>query len=243
MNGFVERRIFDVLAAGREEATENSNFLVDFFCSAGLQESEAEELRTFWDSVSVPNLKDATKPFKGVDIIHQYPRGPNVQFPCWAIVLMNEGEISPRFIGDEVDDFQDENGLVTGSGLGSFWKATYSIYTYAQLPDLCIAYYELCRFFLTRGRDFLKDSTTGADAVDTSFSGADMAPDPRYHPENMFVRRFTVELTQCRTVENAVQEGRGTKISGVHVAPNPESQITGVNPKVTVIDPTEDTNG
>lgn len=236
MSGMLERTIFDVLAAGREEATVNSDFLVKFFCSIGLSESEAEEIRIFWDSITVPNLKDPDKPFKGVDIIHQYPRGPNVVFPCWSIVLVSEAEGSAkedRFLGDEADDLFDDLGNFQGACTASIWKSQYGIYVYAQSPDLCIYFYELCRFFMTRGRQFLK-SESGGRVLDTAFSGADMMPDPRYVPENMFVRRFIVEAKKLQGVLSAVQPERGTKLGQVFLGPNPESQIEGIpNPGVT----------
>lgn len=242
MSGMLERTIFDVLAAGREEATVNSEFLVQFFCSIGLSEAEAEEIRTFWDSRTIANQADPDSPFKGVDIIHQYPRGPNPVFPCWSIVLMNEAEGSDktdRFLGDEGDDVFDDDGNFEGACTSSIWKSTYAVYVYAQNPDLCIYYYELARFFLTRGRQFLK-SESGGRVLDTAFSGADMAPDPRYDPENMFVRRFMIEAKKAQNVFSAVQPERGTAVQGPFVGPNPESQIVGVNPGVTTYIPEEE---
>jgi hypothetical protein len=243
MSGMLERRIFEVLAAGREEATENSDFLVEFFCSIGLSLQEAEEIQTFWKSIDVHNPENPASPLKGVDIVHQFPRGPNTKFPCWAIVLMGEREGSDRgerFLGDEGDDLFDDNGNFVGESLDSIWTSNYGIFTYAQSPDLCIYYYELCRFFLTRGRPHLKD-VQGAQVLDTEFSGADMMPDPRYAPENMFVRRFSIMAKKNQYVVSGVSRPHATSVRGPFLGPNPESQIIGIdNPGVTTYTPDEE---
>ncbi len=234
MSGMLERAIFEVLKQGREKATEDSEFLVQFFCSlgGGITETEAREIKTYWDSITIPNEDYPDSPQKGVDIIHSYPRGPNAKFPCWSIVLMGENEGSDktsRFLGDEVDDLYDDNDNYVGDCLGSLWDATYGIYVFAKSPDLCIYYYELVRFFMTRARPLLK-SLTGGQVLDTAFSGADMSPDPRYAPTHMFVRRFTIQARTAQTVLSAVQSQRGTSIGGIHRGPTPaEGQVSDVS--------------
>lgn len=222
-----ERRIYEVLDAGRAHINEDPSFIVEFFCDQGLTVAEAGAIRDFWlaqDRFFRKSLDNTVyEQVVGVNIVHQFPRTSNQpQFPCWAIVLENENEGTARgerFLGDEIDDVE-----VIGEGLvsftGSIEHKRYGVYVYADNPDVCVYYYELLSFFLKRARDFLK-SEDGGRALDTAFSGNDMGPDPRYGPETMFVRRFGIEVKVLEAVRKQTQEQRGTRLGGAFVR-NPE---------------------
>jgi hypothetical protein len=226
----LQRKIFEVLDSGRDYINENSNFLVDFFCDQGLSLEEAEDIRTYWNSKNFKRRR-TYDPVKGVDIIHQFPMGDQVGYPCWAIVLIGESEESPRLLGDEGDDIAEDGTLKSTSA--SFWRSTYDIFTIADNPDVCIYYHELARFFLMRARDYLK-TEEGGSVLASSFSARDIMQDPRYSPERHFIRALQVELLRCEQVKSSIQEGRGKSIISAHVNNEEGLDIIGVNPKVGI---------
>lgn len=221
----LERSIYRILDAGRKHINDDPQFLVDYFCSQGLTQTEAQEIRDYWlaqDRFFKRSLDNtAYESVVGVNIVHQYPRSSEQpQFPCWAIVLENETEgpgQGERYLGDEVDDIE-----VMGEGLrsfgGSIESKRYAVFVYADSPDVCIYYYELLTFFLKRARDLFKlDPPDGPGVLDSAFSGNDMGPDPRYQPEYMFVRRFGIEFKVLEQVQKSNQEERGIGLGGVWV--------------------------
>lgn len=223
----LERVIYQVLAAGRETINEDHNFLSTFFSEEGngLSDLEIEQIQKFWNGTEAID-PDGTKQ-TGVSIIHQFPRD-STKFPCWSIVLLGEQETT-QVLGDEAGTIGD-NGEDT---LTSFWNKSYAIFTYAPHPLICLYYYELSRFFMTRGRPFLK-SAAGGSNLSTKFSGGDMAPDARYVPANMFVRRFQVELVREEQVLGDPQL-RGTNIRGMFL-----DDVEGVTANISTYIPGDD---
>jgi hypothetical protein len=220
----LERRIYEALDQGRQHINDDPSFIVQFFCGMGLAESEAKEIRDFWLKQefyrrSLDNT--AYETVVGVNISHQFPRQQtDKQFPGWFIVLMDEKEHDDkgRYLGDELDDVTFDGRLT--SLTGSIKQKTFGVFTYTVgNPDVCIYYYELCKFFLTRARQWLKSADIGV--LDSAFSGGDMMPDPQYAPEHMFVRRFTIEAKVLEGVEEAGQPDRAFKVGGAYVR-NPE---------------------
>ena len=219
----IEREIFKILKAGQETINEDTTFLRKFFTAKGLESTEIDGIEEYWNT-------------NQVQIIHQYPFEEPPDVPLWAIVLDSEQEDTPRFLGDEagivgIDDDTEFGDPEFGADINaSLWKKKYWIYTYARLPDIAIYYYELCKFFLIRGRNFLKDFE-GPAAIHTAFSGGDLGPSPQYSPTHMFVRRFGVEVvtTECFATDiGDGSGGRGTSVRGIHV----NNDVTGVDPMV-----------
>lgn len=225
----LQRKIFDVLDRGRDFINDNDKFLVDFFCGQGLTTEEAEDVRTYWNSKDFKRRR-TYDPVKGVDIIHQFPAGDQVGYPCWAIVLIGESEESPRFLGDEADD-EVVDGVLQ-STTASVWRSTYDIFTIADNPDVCIYYHELARFFMMRSRDYMK-TEAGGSVLSSSFSARDIMRDPRYNPDRHFVRALQVELVRTERQFASIQEGRGKYVGGVYVNNTDGLDIIGVNPKAT----------
>lgn len=232
----LERILFNVLAAGREEINENPEFLEHFFQDEqgpGLSKAEIDQIRTYWQNVQALD-PDGSKQI-GVSIVHQFPRETTI-FPCWAIVLLGEQE-DQQVLGDEAGYIGDQGEDV----LSSFWAKSYAIFTYVpQSPLLALYYYELCKFFVTRGRPFLK-SAAGGYTLSTKFSGGDMAPDPRYDPAIMFVRRFQVDLTREERVLGNPQL-RARTVRGIHVPETEAAAVTiaDVTANVTPFQPGDD---
>ena len=218
----IERAIYDVLAAGRDEINENPLFLETFLkdpdLGPGLSDEEVAQIRKFWTSVKAidPDNSEQT----GVSILHQFPRD-GTKFPCWSIVLINEQE-STQFLGDEAGYIGDDGEDV----FSSIWDKSYAVFTYVTNPLVCLYYHELAKFFLIRGRQFLKSSAGGYN-LSTRFSGGDMGPDPRYTPANMFVRRLQIDLSREERVLGAPQI-RATKLRGLFGTPEGPDDVQDV---------------
>lgn len=104
--------------------------------------------------------------------------------PVWAIVLSDEEE-TEAFLGD----FIGEDG-VSNDYEGAFFEAVYTVFTYAEHPDMAQIYYQLSKAIVTAGRGFL----LSCGALEISLSGGELAPDVNYMPENMFVRALRVRM-------------------------------------------------
>lgn len=217
----IERALYSVLAAGRDLANEDPDFLKDFFGSItpALSDAEIEQITTYWNSVEAIDPDGTEK--TGVSILHNFPRD-TAKFPCWSIVLLTEGE-STQVLGDEAGYIGEDGEDI----LTSFWDKSYAVFIYARHSLICLYYYELVRFFLTRGRPYLK-SEDGGDNLSIKFSGGDMAPDPRYAPADLFVRRFQIDVMKEEQVSGTPQI-RGTKVRGMHL-----DDIEGVTANITV---------
>lgn len=226
MTIMLERVIFQVLSAGREEVNENPNFLRDFFRDEhgpGLTEEEIDELETFWRNVKAID-PDGSKQ-TGVSIVHQFPREAS-RYPLWSIVLLQGGE-DQQFLGDEAGVFGDHGEDV----LSSIWAKSYAVFTYTSNPMMTLYYHELLKFFLSRGRPFMK-SAAGGYILSTRFSEGDMVPRPELNPTHMFVRRFQIDLVREERVLGEPQD-RGTRLRGIYGPPEGPDDIEGVIGGVT----------
>ena len=68
--------------------------------------------------------------------------------------------------------------------------ASFGILIYAQHPDICVAHYRIARYVLNVGRKYLINH----NLQDPQLSGAELAPDPRYIPDQLYVRRLTLQV-------------------------------------------------
>lgn len=115
-------------------------------------------------------------------------------FPCWAVTLLSEEGIQDytgigqqaAFIGGMGADADCKNRTVFKRRV----QGTYGINIYAEHPDVCSSYYRVARKILNVGMWRMLQGGLN----EPSLSGADLAPDPRYAPENLFIRRLTVTV-------------------------------------------------
>jgi len=179
------------------------DFLIDI---GGIDEAEALEARAALEE-SPPTA------------VHGYARqgGP---FPCFALVLGNEN-IASDYIGEDGFPF-DEDGDAYMDSAGDLvdmhvrrWEHRLDWYVYVAHPDLCLYYYNLLRHIMVGLRTRLQ----AEDLDEITYSGAELAPDPRYMPSDMFTRRFSIT---CRADEPYVEDykpgmGPGVEITGLTV--------------------------
>lgn len=181
-----ELTIRTLLTLGRDAVTANPSIL-DFILQ-GAEAADLTSLKAHW----------AKHP---PTILTGYARseGP---FPAWAVVLMGDNPNQDYLgLGERLEDtdldelFDDEVGRVRTSGV-------FGIHVYAQHPDVCLAHYRVLRYILNLGRKWL----IGRGLQEPQLTGAELAPDPRYLPDQLFVRRLTltVEFEETWKADDAV---------------------------------------
>lgn len=214
-----ERLFKNVLEEGLQEFVDNPVLLERFFQhECQLAEAEAKIVRAYF----------TMRPDEGQhggppSIIYGYPRstGP---FPCWAILLLGDRS-KQRFLGDDAGTappMDTEEDLEEDPAIGLVRLAEYTIGLDVYVPDhpdVCIYYYNLLRHIVFQAVPTLQAAPNYLENVE--FSGADIAPDPRYLPENMWIRRMTVTFF----TEEAAWEARNvvTSVDGAFFNDGEES--------------------
>lgn len=230
---FHERRIYRVLQRGISWWTSHPRELLEFL-EDGLVDTEAsaeevadaraEARKAMEDLVEKPPVP-----------CHGYARsgGP---FPCWAIVLGQE-VTAQDFLGEDASN-QDEDGeqyLDNDDNPVDVhvrrWGHHFDIYLYAGHPDKCLYHYYLCRQILVEARAGFE--VGGMQEI--TYTGAELAPDPRYIPENVFVRRFSIDCRsdqEYRTHKDQGGVGIGRQVSAMQ-DDDGQSDPGGESPKIT----------
>jgi len=204
---FVERLIFkhvkERLAWYVEDPARYEQFLLD----GGLNEDEALEARKAF--VEHPPTT-----------VHAYARqgGP---FPCLALVLGAENTAAD-YLGESMGMMDIDGDVYVDQHTGEpvdchlrRWEHRFDWYIYAGHPDLTLYYYYLLRHIMVGLRSRLQ----AEDLDEITYSGAELAPDPRYMPSDVFTRRFSIT---CRADEPYVEDfkpdvGLGSSITGLAV--------------------------
>ena len=121
-------------------------------------------------------------------VIQGYPR-VDAEFPLFAVTLTSDSEAN-RYVGTSEHAATDLIGTKTGVEFNKWTQGVFTIFVYASHPDLCSWYYRVLRRICNVGIQFL--ISEGLD--NPSITGAELAPDPRYTPDNLFVRRLTLTV-------------------------------------------------
>ena len=179
---FIERIIFQLVEEGIAWYAANPARYERFLIAGGLTETEAVAARQAF--VDQPPTA-----------IHGYARqgGP---FPCLALVLGGENtaqdwvgeDVSP--LGSDGEPCLDPETNEVGDYKGRRWEHRFDWFVYADHPDLTLYYYYLLRRIMVGLRSQLQ--AEGLDEI--TYQGAELAPDPRYMPSDMFTRRFSITL-------------------------------------------------
>lgn len=143
-----------------------------------LSDNDRQVIKDYWTS-NPPN------------VVSGYARleGP---FPCVAIVMMNE-VISQDYIGlgdeldpgdleaDTSDDFSFHKRRLSGQ---------FALHVMAEHPDICVSYYRAIRRILNVGFRWLLAN----NLFDPQLTGQELAPDTKYSPEHIFIRRLVLSV-------------------------------------------------
>ena len=160
---------------------------------------------------------------------HQYARSDDT-FPLYSIVLGGESE-SDLFIGNDAGTILDEDDEDYQADVkSSLWEHTFQILCYSGHPDATGYFYEVAKSIF-----ILADLSEG-DLFQTHFSGMDLSPDPRYIPEHLFARMFTIKAkSEFVRVDRDSRLGKAYRVGGIHVDKSGSpSDVGAVNTRVTV---------
>lgn len=226
-----ERVINQLLTEGRDALTNGSpvtgqTALERLFAQPGWEDEEVQKLLAYWNAEGEPT------------IVHGYPREVT-QFPCWAITLTTESE-DREYIGHDgvglagaeelVAQVEKETGQVVDARVRRM-KLSYDVITYAENPDVCLAYHNVARKLIFGGDRTLE----AACFEDVTFTSMDLMPLPQYLPTNLFTRKITItgfaHVLYTEVLDlGPLAIGRGKSVDRIYVADN----VVGVNPGLTV---------
>lgn len=236
---FIERILYRELKAGIDRLIAKPSlyerFLVEGLSFDGMSVADREAVA---DEASRARQRfEADPPV----VIHGYARVDGV-FPCYAIVLGGEStdldfldeDAMDSYLDDVTDDdsrevYRDADGNRIDYHARR-WGHNFDVYTYVDHPDLCLYYYYLSKQILAEARSGFLD----ADLDEITYTGAELAPDTRYLPSGMFVRRLGIKLASDQVYQELTRPGvgLGTQVAGIHVAEG-DSDATGATASVT----------
>lgn len=200
----IERHLYAALEAGIEQFTKRPELFDALFKEDyDLPTEEVEAIKTLW----------ATKP---PDVIHNYPRTDS-SFPLYSVILGDEGE-KEVYLNNDAYQIDDEGDPQFGADVkSSIWDHSYQIWVCTEHPDMTVYYYEVAKSILLVG------DWGDLGLWEINVRGRDLAPDPRYMPEFIFIRQLTFSCN--REFQRLLVESRFQKawqVGGIHVDKNAE---------------------
>ncbi|MFA4944444.1 MAG: hypothetical protein WC789_07060 [Lentisphaeria bacterium] len=198
----IHRLVHQVVKTGMNAFLADARMVDDLFTELfALPVEEVESIRTYLQSHTLR-------------VVNGYPR-VDVNPPLVAIILSQEGE-DEHFLG-YLAGMVDEDGDPAMRGAevqGSSWKHTFQLPVVTEHPDVTAAYYEALKTVLIAGIPTLVEGGCWGFQL----SGAELAPDPRYIPEGLFVRQLTLSLNAPFLYFNRASAlGKAFQVSGLHV--------------------------
>lgn len=224
----VERIVYEVVREGLSYYTADSGqrferFLLD---EIRLSASEAAKGRVYFAGGT--NSEGDTVEARAPTLIHGYARtgGP---FPCWAIVLGGEREVQTYLNEDALPldsegnrFFDPETGDVIDSKIRRV-EYTFNLQVIADHPDVTLWYYHLLKYIVLRQHNSFLEN----DVEPPMISGADLAPDARYLPSDVFVRILTLQIQGEECWSEPIEGGFATTVSGIAVDDTTEGLTNG----------------
>ena len=164
------RILYNALQLGITAITADTDLLDDILA---LEDEELGKAKTYW----------TTHPPSVVDGYARFDK----PFPILAIVLSGDSNLQD-YLGVGEEALLDEDDIVVGELFKRRMLGTFTIFVYADHPDVCLWYYQIARRILNVAVPYM----IARKFEDPKLDGADLAPDPRYMPDNIFVRRITI---------------------------------------------------
>lgn len=106
-------------------------------------------------------------------------------FPCFAVTLASDDTDTVLLDDGQMFD-EDEEGDIGREVM----RSTFRIWVFAENPDVCAAYYRALLRILRVGKRRLESY----GLLNPTLSGAELAPDASYTPDNLFVRQVTLSV-------------------------------------------------
>lgn len=214
----IQRYLFEVLTLGVAEFLAKPVLIEDIFDQQyGLDASETAAVKEYF-------LENPP------EVINGYAR-QDTKFPAIAIVLAGESE-SEDFLGYSGGQVEDDGDPLNHADIESaVWQHTYHIFSYADHPDVCLWYYEMVKTMIWSAMRALE----AKGLMVMSMSGMELAPDPKYLPEHLFVRQLTFQCQrEFQFVDRLSLSQKAFRFSGVHVDKSGSpSDVGGVQTLVT----------
>lgn len=197
----IHRLLHDILTDGIAAITADITLLEDLFADHyEIEATETAAIREYFET-------------NGFNVINGYARSDSV-FPLVSIVLASEGE-STTVIGDDGGQVLDEEDpYYTADIEAAFWDHVFHLYIYTGNPDITAAYYELAKVILLAGlATFTDDGCFGY-----KMSGMDLAPDPKYVPEHLFVRQLVFSCQrEFQRIDKDSRLSKAFAVAGIHI--------------------------
>ncbi len=195
----IQRFIFYVIEQAIAALIANPDLLDDLFVETlGLSQEECDAIKASF----------AAKP---PTLAHGYARSDS-EFPLISITLGGENGLT-TYLGDDAID-EDEGDDEGEEAKSKVWDHSFPIYCYAQHPDITTYLYEIVKQAMALNTEFFASK----NLWDIGLAGADLAPDPRYAPEVLFMRVLTFRCNdEFKVVKKGSLIGKAFKVSGIHV--------------------------
>lgn len=197
----IHRYIHEILTTGITAYKADTRLVDDLF--EQLYELEATEIA----AIKTIFLE------KGLNVYNGYPRR-DAKPPFVAIILAQESEVE-TYIGDYAGMVTEEGHILYGAEVqGSIWDHVFHMPVVSEHPDVTSYMYELVKTLLLVGLQFL----VGQECFQFSFSGMDLAPDPKYIPEHLFVRQLVFSCQrQFSRIDRDARLTKAFRVSGIHI--------------------------
>jgi len=197
----IQRFLYKALQLGLEQFKTQPELIDDLFGDLySLEQTEVEAIHTFFRQ-------------KTPGIVHNYARS-DTPIPVYSIVLADERE-AENFIGDVAGQITDEDDPDFGADeLSSVWQHTYHVLCYSEHPDVTQYMYEAAKSIYIAAFKMLSDE----GLFEMHLMGGDLAPDPRYIPEHLFVRQLTFACQrEFQRTDFQSKLTKAFKVAGIHV--------------------------
>lgn len=157
------------------------------------------------------------------NIINGYPRSDS-EFPLVAITMSSDME-SETFLNEDGGFIDDTDSEYFGMDIKTaIWDYVHQLHVYTEHPDITTYYYEIVKSILLANLDYLVD----LDCFSFAISGTELAPDPRYIPEQIFARVITFKCSsEFQRFDKESRWRKAFKVTGIHVDKNASNWDTG----------------
>lgn len=149
---------------------------------------------------------------------------PSTEFPYWGITLTEENE-EDSFVGDFVGMDPETKTEFDGA----LFTSMYSVYVYANHPDVCSYQYALAKSTVIGGRKWLMSQ----GLMEIQLSGGDLAPGEEYFPDAVYLRALRVKCKSLNSVPRILLTQK-TRLGAIH---NDDVVVNGVRGGVHALDP------
>ena len=222
----IQRILYRALTAGLALIKEDPTILDDIFVqNYGLDQTESNAVKTFFGR-SPPQ------------VIHGFAR-TDQKPPLYSIVLADERE-TDSVLNDDAGIIEEMGDPDFGADkYAAFWSHTYNIICVAEHPEACQYIYEVAKtIILTAKPTLIPEGIYGSQ-----LSGTELMPDPRYMPENFFVRQLSFNCKrELLTLDRKSKFTKAFKLAGLHVDKSGSpSDVGKVETLITVASGEEDT--